>query len=109
MRGFLTKIVQRQLRRIALGATLGMALAMTSTVVTTTPAYDTNLDVADLAAERAQILLAGADCGLPDGRSTEKCERHMRKALALLASVREAITRPTSAAQGIRSAQPVRN
>jgi predicted nuclease with TOPRIM domain len=103
------KIVQRQVRRVALGATFGMALAMTGAVVTSTPVYDTNLDVADVAAERAQILLAGADCDLPDGKSAEKCVRHMKKALALLSRVRESITQSTPATHGLRSAQPARN
>lgn len=103
MRGFLTKIIQRQFRGIALGAAFGMVVATTNAVATT-PEPDPNLYAADLAAERAQILLAAADCGAPGDGPKEKCERHMKKALELLARVREAITHPTPA----RGAEPAR-
>jgi predicted nuclease with TOPRIM domain len=108
MRGFLMKIVQRQLRGIALGAAFGMVVA-TSSAVATTPVHDPNLYAADLAAERAQILLAAVDCGVPGDGPMQKCERHMKKALELLARVREAITRPTPTPPGTEPARTVRN
>lgn len=89
MRGFLTKIVERRMRRLALGASFGVMIGTTGAMAAGgTP--DPRFDSADLAAERAQILLTDA-CGEPASRPAGACEKRLQKALELLARVREKI------------------
>ena len=89
MRGFLTKIVERRLRRLTLGAGLGVLIGTTSAMSAVgTP--DPKFDGADLAAERAQILLTDA-CGEPASTPAGPCEKRVEKALELLARVRATI------------------
>ena len=89
MRGFLTKIVERRLRRLTLGAGFGVMIGTTGAMATSdTP--DPKFDGADLAAERAQILLTDA-CGEPASGLAGPCEKRLQKALELLASVRATI------------------
>ena len=89
MRGFLTKIVERRLRRLTLGAGLGVVIGTTSAMAATgTP--DSRFDGADLAAERAQILLTDA-CGQSGSEPAGSCEKRLQKALELLTRVRATI------------------
>ena len=90
MRGFLTRIVERRLRRLTLGAGLGVLIGTTS-AMTAVDTPDPRFDGADLAAERAQILLTDA-CGEPASTPAGACEKRLEKALALLARVRETIS-----------------
>ncbi|HEY5546568.1 MAG TPA: hypothetical protein VIK50_10975 [Gemmatimonadaceae bacterium] len=99
MRGFLTKIIQRQLRRIVLGAALGMFLATTSAVAANNVKV-AKLDEAVLATEKAQVLLAATDCGAPGEKSTVVCETRMKRVLELLGRVREAIAGLATPASG---------
>ena len=89
MRGFLTKIVERRLRRLSLGAGFGIVLGTTGAMAAGgTP--DPRFDSADLAAERAQILLTDA-CGEPTPGPAGPCQKRLQKALELLSRVRETI------------------
>ena len=88
MRGFLTKIVERRLRRLTLGAMFGVAIGTVGAGVVE-PANAPGFDGADLAAARAQILLTGV-CGAPD-EGPAGCEQRLQKALVLLARVRATI------------------
>lgn len=89
MRGFLTRIIDRRMRRLALGATFGVAVGTTS-AMSTTEAQDSRFENADLSAERAQILLTDA-CGTPGGQPATACEKRLQKALELLSRVRQTI------------------
>ena len=90
MRGFLTKIVERRLRRLAFGASFGVMIGTTGAMAAgATP--DPRFDGADLAAQRAQILLTDA-CGEPASGPAGACEKRLQKALELLARVRATIT-----------------
>lgn len=89
MRGFLTKIVERRMRRLILGAGFGVVIGSTS-AVSTSGAPDPRFDGTDLAAERAQILLTNA-CGAPEAGPAGACEQRLQKALVLLARVRATI------------------
>ena len=89
MRGFLTRIVERRLRRLAVGAGFGVVIGTTSAAGTSAP--DPRFDQADFAAERAQILLTDA-CAAPGQTATGACEKRLQKALELLARVRATIS-----------------
>lgn len=86
----MTKIVERRLRRLTLGAGFGVVIGTTSAVSASgTP--DPRLDGVDLAAERAQILLTDA-CGEPASGPAGPCERRLQKALEVLERVRATIS-----------------
>jgi hypothetical protein len=103
MRDLLTKVLMRPIRRLATGTTLGMMVAVTA-VVSTSRVHDTRLDDAILAVEKAQALVAAAECGVPGEKSTEACEREVRKALDQLARAYAAIGEAAVAADGGESA-----
>ena len=98
MRGFLTRMIDRRLRRLALGATFGVAVG---TIGALSPAEfeDSRFENADLAAERAEILLTDA-CGAPGGQPAVACEKRLQKALELLARVRRTINENAPAGSG---------
>lgn len=89
MRGFLTKIVERRLRRLTLGAMFGVAIGTMGSGAVESANNNPKFDRADLAAARAQILLTGV-CGAPD-TGPAGCEQRLQKALVLLARVRATI------------------
>ena len=93
MRGFLTKIIERRLRRLTLGALFGVAIGSFGMVTTERIDHPT-LDGADLAAERAEILLNDV-CGAAAEEPAGACEKRLEKALALLARVRATINDAT--------------
>lgn len=99
MHGFLTTMVQRQMRRLALGATLGMAI-VTTTAVAAARFHDPRFDEADLAVEKALILLSVAECGTAGEKSTEACQRHQSKTIDLLTKARAGIAAAAAAADG---------
>ena len=98
MRGFLTKIIERRLRRLALGAMFGVAIGNMGTVAAE-GTYDPGFDGADLAAERAQILLTGV-CGTPAEAPAGACEKRLEKALVLLARVRATMNEAATTSGG---------
>ena len=98
MRGFLTKVIERRLRRLTLGAMFGVAIGSIGTVATE-GTQDPGLDGADLAAARAQILLTGV-CGDQSQGFAGPCEKRLEKALALIARVRATINESTTTAAG---------
>ena len=98
MRGFLTKIIERRLRRLALGAMFGLGVGSIGTVAVERRDHP-GLEGADLATARAQILLTDV-CGAPTEGPSSACEKRLEKALALLARVRETISDATMTAAG---------
>jgi hypothetical protein len=106
MHDTLMKVLNRRIRRLAMGSTLGVMAA--TTAVLSSRVHDPNLDQADVAAEKAQILLGSAPCGAPGEKSTEACQRRVKRALDLLARVREIVTAATAGDGGepLASTQP---
>ena len=98
MRGFLTRIIDRRLRRLALGAAFGVVVGTTS-AMSPTDVADSRFDNVDLAAERAQILLTDA-CGAAGGQPAVACEKRLQKVLELLARVRQTINEDAPAGSG---------
>ena len=98
MRGFLTNIIERRLRRLALGAMFGVAIGSMG-VVATDGIDEPGFDGADLAAARAQILLTGV-CGEPADGPAGACEQRLQKALLLIARVRATINEAATTAAG---------
>jgi hypothetical protein len=97
MRGFLTKIVERRLRRLTLGAMFGVAICSIGVVVPEST-DDSGFHSADLAAARAQILLTDV-CG-EQAEAPTACEKRLEKALVLLARVRATINQAATTAAG---------
>ena len=99
MHGFLTHMIERQLRRVAIGGALGMAVVST-TAVAASRFHDTNLDLAEVAIDKAQGLLALTVCGNPGEKTTEDCDKLVKKAQDLLARTRDAVSAAAVAADG---------
>jgi hypothetical protein len=99
MTGFLTKIIDRQLRRLALGTAFSV-LVVTTTALAMSRFHDPKFDEADLAVEKAQILLNAAACGVPGEKTTEACDKLMKRAQELLARARDAISAAAITADG---------
>jgi hypothetical protein len=100
MQGFLTRIIGRRLRRLAFGAIGGMVVVTTSALAAGR-FHDPHFDDADLAVEKAQLLLAAAACGNPGLKPTIECERHVKKVEDLLARARAEIMTAALAADGL--------
>ena len=99
MTGYLTRIIDRQLRRVTLITTIGITI-LTTTALAMSRFHDTDLDLAAVAVEKAQGLLALTECGLPGEKTTEACEKEARKAEELLAKAYAAIAAAALAADG---------
>lgn len=87
MHGFLLRIIQRRLRRLALGTAFGMAL-VASSAVATSRLHDPGSNDAALSVEKARILV----CGAPGRQTTANCEEELREALDALTRDRSVIT-----------------
>ena len=96
MRGFLTKIIERRLRRLGFGALCSMAIGTVSAVPGQRADRPT-LSGAELATARAEILLTDVCDGRVETPSTA-CEQRLEKALVLLARVRATINEATETA-----------
>ena len=99
MTGFLTRMIDQQLRRLTLGAILGIAVVSTAAVAASR-FHDANLDLAEAAIEKAQGLLALTVCGNPGEKTTEDCDKLVQKAQDLLAKTRDAVNAAAVAADG---------
>jgi hypothetical protein len=74
MTGYLTKIIDRQLRRVTLATVLGIAV-VTTTALAMGRFDHQNFGEAEHAVEKAQILLNDAACGVPGEKTTEACDQ----------------------------------
>lgn len=99
MHGFLKRMVERRLRRLIIGSTIAMAI-LTTTAVAAGRFHDPKFDEADLAVEKAQILLSVAECGAPGEKTTEACQKALERALDLLAKARATVNAAAVAADG---------
>ena len=99
MTGYLTKIIDRQLRRVTLATVLGIAV-ITTTALAMSRFDHQNFGEAEHAVEKAQILLNDAACGVPGEKTTEACDKLMKRAQELLATARDAISAAASTADG---------
>ena len=109
MRVTSTRIIdRRRLRHMAVVFTLGVVSA--SAAAAASRLHDSDLDLAAAAAEKAQFLLVEqVVCGNPGEKSTEACDKQVKKAVELLARVREAIAAAATAADGGNSTPAPRN
>ena len=99
MHGFVKRMVERRLRRLVIGSTVSMAI-LTTTAVAAGRFHDPKFDEADLAVEKAQLLLNAAECGNPGEKTTDACQKELERALALLAKARATINAAAVAADG---------
>ena len=91
MQGFLLNIIQRQLRRLTLGAAISMAI-VSATALGTTALPERKFNQAEIAVARAQFLLGPSLCAAPSEQQTEFCESLVRRAEEFLAKARQAVT-----------------
>ena len=89
MRGFLIRIIQRRLQRLAFGTAFGMAL-VTSSAVAASRYHDPGSSGAVPSVEQARTLL-GDVCSAPDETMTAPCQKELKKVLDALARNRAAI------------------
>lgn len=99
MNGFLTSIVQKQLRRLTLGAAISAAIVTASTLETGR-LDEPEFNQAELAVEKAQFLLAPSMCGASNEKQTEVCEYLVKRAEELLARARQAVAAAATVADG---------
>jgi|SRR5688572_15040428 len=99
MHGFVKRMVERRLRRLAIGATIAMAI-LTTVAVAAGRLHDPRFNEANLAVEKAQILLGVAECGEPGQKTTEACQKALKRALELLAKARATVNAAAIAADG---------
>ena len=92
MHDTLMRVMTRGIRRVTVGSALGVLAATTAVVSDRTSGP--NLDEAAHAAERAQLLVRAAECGVPEAKSTETCQRYLKRASDLLVRVRQELVPP---------------
>ena len=110
MRGFLTKIIDRRLRRLTAASTIGLAVVAT-VGITTGNFHDPKFDDAQIAVAKAQLLLDPSTCRAAGSRAAESCEKLVRRAEDLLTKAREAVAAAATAADGgdvVLPAKPTR-
>ena len=99
MKGFLSRIIERQLRHLTLSTTLGIVI-ITASAVAAGRAREPKFDEANIAIAKAQNLVSAGVCGSPGEKTTDACARLMTKAQDLLAKARDAISAAQVAADG---------
>jgi hypothetical protein len=93
-------------RMTATVATLAMlVLATSSAIAASRRFHDPKFDSADLAAEKAEILLESAVCGVEGAKSTKGYEKALAKAIAALVEARASIADAVAAADGAGASQ----
>ena len=86
-----------------------LSVVSASAAAATSRLHDSDLDLA-AAAEKAQVLLVEqVVCGNPGEKSTEACDKQVKRAVELLARVREAIAAAATASDGGNSTLAPRN
>jgi hypothetical protein len=97
MHGFVKRMIERRMRRLVLGSTIGMAI-LTTAALAAGRFHDPKFEEADLAVEKAQILLGIAECGNPGEKTTQVCQKELKRALDVLAKARATINAAAVAA-----------
>ena len=97
MTGYLTKLIDRQLRRVTVATVAGIAV-VTTTALAVSRFHDPRFDEADQAVEKAYALIDAATCSGSTDKAFEACERFVKRAQELLARTREAIASAATAA-----------
>ena len=100
MQGFLTRMVERRMRRWAVATAIGIGVVST-TAVAAGRFHDPRFDETDLAIEKAQILLTAAVCGNEGEKTTTECLKYVKRAEDLLGKAREAVHAAALAADGL--------
>jgi hypothetical protein len=97
MRGFLTKMIHRRLRRLAVGLAFGAAIVAT-TAVAASGYQDPSFGEAAIAVQRAHGLLSVSACATKDEMSAQACETQLKEVKELLMRVRQEIAAAARAA-----------
>ena len=93
--------VQPRALVLRVAAVCGAVLLLGTTAATAGQRpHDPNLDFADAAVEKAEILLQITSCGAADDKGTKECEKAVAKALTDLADARDEIAAAKAAADG---------
>jgi hypothetical protein len=99
MRGFLQRIIDRRLRQVTVATTLGVAIVAT-TAVASGRWSEPKFDEADLAVEKAQILLTATECEEASYSAAVSCKRFVRRAETLLTQARRALSAAATVVDG---------
>jgi len=83
---------------------LAIAIAFSAGVTATGWMHDERLDTADLALEKAYVLLQASESGAVDIRVQREFDRHIRKALSAIEGARDATAAAAAAADGGKAA-----
>jgi hypothetical protein len=86
-------------RRLAAFAVLTV-IALTTTAGAAARLHDPKFDYADLALEKAQVLLLAASCPSADDKATKECEKARDKAITDILSARQDVADAAAAADG---------
>lgn len=89
MHGLLWTVITRPIQRLTIASAIGMLVAITA--FASNQDQQPRLDSADLALEKARILLGAPVCASPDQRDTEACDKVLRKALERLNRARSIV------------------
>ncbi len=88
MRGMLSSVITRPIQRLTILSAIGMLVA--TTAFASNRSGQPKLDEADLALEKARILLGATVCTSPE-RDAEACDKVLRKAMERLDRARSTI------------------
>ena len=88
MRGLLSTVITRPIQRLTIAGAIGTLVATTAFASNRQPV---SLDGADLALEKARILLGAPVCSSPDERDTDACDKVLRKAMERLNRARSIV------------------
>lgn len=99
MKGFLSRIIERQLRHLTLSTTLGIAIITTSAVAAGR-GHEPKFDEVAVAVAKAQHMVSAGVCGSPGDKVNDACAKLMKKAQDLLSKAGDAISAAAVAADG---------
>jgi hypothetical protein len=87
-------------RRLAAFAVLTVIAVTTTAGAASARLHDPKFDYADLALEKAQVLLLAASCPSADDKATKECEKARDKAITDILSARQDVADAAAAADG---------
>jgi len=87
-------------RRITVFAVLTAVALSTTAGAARARLHDPKFDFADLALEKAQVLLLAASCSTVDDKATKECEKALGKAITDILSARQDVAAAAAAADG---------
>lgn len=90
--------VVRPIRRAAMAVTIVVTIMSTAAMAMARP-HDPKFDEADLALEKAQILLGAAACG-GDEKAMRECQKNVDKAIQDIVTARAEVAAAAAASDG---------